>query len=95
MDVSIIIVNYNTKDILCDCLRSIYNNNTVGIDFEIIVSDNGSSDGSQEMIRSNFPQVILIENNANLGFGAANNRGRAISICSKKTKSYFFKLLAL
>lgn len=74
MDVSIIIVNYNTRDLLRDCLQSVYQH-TQGIDFEVIVSDNGSEDGSQDMIRALFPDVILMENNANLGFGAANNRG--------------------
>ncbi len=78
MDVSIIIVNYNTKDILYNCLTSIYKH-TQNLNFEIIVSDNGSTDGSIEMIKHNFPQVILIENNANLGFGAANNRGLKIA----------------
>jgi GT2 family glycosyltransferase len=47
--------------------------------FEVIVSDNGSSDGSQDMVKSRFPDVILIENNKNLGFGAANNKGLAIA----------------
>ena len=78
MDVSIIIVNYNTKQLLADCLNSIYEQ-TRDIDFEVIVSDNGSTDGSIEMLKQGFPQVILIENNANLGFGAANNRGLSIA----------------
>lgn len=78
MDVSIIIVNYNTKQLLADCLKSIYEQ-TKDISFEVIVSDNGSKDGSIEMLKADFPQVILIENNANLGFGAANNRGLAIA----------------
>ena len=43
--------------------------------FEVIVSDNGSADGSVEMVRREFPQVVLVENKANLGFGTANNRG--------------------
>lgn len=73
MDVSIIIVNYNTKDITRDCLNSIYEK-TAGIEYEVFVSDNGSTDGSVEMMRAEFPQVHLIENKANLGFGAANNR---------------------
>lgn len=77
-DVSVIIVNYNTKQLLKDCLTSIYEK-TDGIDFEVIVSDNGSHDGSAEMCRECFPQVRLIENNANLGFGAANNRGLAVA----------------
>lgn len=78
MDVSIIIVNYNTKDLIKNCINSIYKH-TKDVDFEIIVSDNGSVDGSVEMIKSEFPNVILIENNANLGFGAANNRGLKIA----------------
>lgn len=78
MDVSIIIVNYNTKELTRNCLKSIYEH-TYDIDFEVIVSDNGSIDGSIEMIRTEFPQIILIENKANLGFGAANNRGLKIA----------------
>ena len=78
MDVSIIIVNYNTCTLVHNCLKSIFEQ-TKGIDFEVIVSDNGSKDGSIEMIKQYFPQVILIENNANLGFGAANNRGLKIA----------------
>ena len=73
-DVSIIIVNYNTMDLTRNCLKSVFEQ-TKDISFEVIVSDNGSNDGSIEMIKSEFPQVVLIENNANLGFGAANNRG--------------------
>lgn len=73
MDVSIIIVSYNTKKLLENCLVSVYKN-TAGIDFEVIVSDNGSTDGSVEMLREKFPRVLLVENGENLGFGAANNR---------------------
>ena len=78
MDVSIIIVNYNTKELTRNCLKSVFDQ-TKNISFEVIVSDNGSNDGSVEMIKSEFPKVILIENNANLGFGAANNRGLKIA----------------
>lgn len=78
MDVSIIIVNYNTREITKNCLKSVYEK-TREINFEVIVSDNGSKDGSQDMIRTEFPQVILIENNANLGFGTANNRALAVA----------------
>lgn len=78
MDVSIIIVNYNTKQLISNCINSIYKY-TKDIEFEIIVSDNGSKDGSIEMIKATFPNVILIENNENLGFGAANNRGLKIA----------------
>lgn len=78
MDVSVIIVNYNTKELTKNCIKSIYEK-TKNIDFEVIVSDNGSTDGSQEMIKKEFPKVILIENNQNLGFGAANNKGLKIA----------------
>lgn len=74
MDVSIIIVNYNTKDLLEDCLNSIYKH-TVDLKFEIIVVDNASADSSQEFIKSVFPKVVLIESETNLGFGRANNLG--------------------
>lgn len=78
MDVSIIIVNYNTKILILDCIKSIYEK-TQGINFEIIVSDNGSTDGSIEMLKKEFPNVILLENKENLGFGKANNRGLKIA----------------
>ena len=74
VDVSIILVNYNTRGLLKQCILSILNM-TKGINIEIIVSDNDSTDGSAEMIKIEFPTVILIENKANLGFGRANNIG--------------------
>lgn len=86
MDVSIIIVNYNTCELLKNCIASVYEH-TKEIKFEIIVSDNGSKDNSISMLKENFPQVILIENNENLGFGKANNR--ALKIASGK---YIFYL---
>jgi GT2 family glycosyltransferase len=74
MDVSIIVVNYNTKDLLGNCVKSIYKF-THNLEFEIIVVDNASVDGSQEFLKSNFPNVVLIESKTNLGFGKANNLG--------------------
>jgi len=74
MDVSIIIVSYNTKDLLKQCIESIFAK-TQGIKFEIIVIDNASSDGSQYMVKEVFPEVILVESQENLGFGRANNLG--------------------
>jgi GT2 family glycosyltransferase len=78
MDISVIIVNYNTKDFLYNCLSSIYRH-TKGLDFEIIVSDNGSTDGSLEMLKEHFPGVRIIATGRNIGFGAANNRGLEIA----------------
>lgn len=74
MDLSIIIVNWNTKKLLIDCLKSVFKF-TKGIKFEVIVVDNGSTDGSKAGVRKHFPQVHLIENKANLGFTKANNQG--------------------
>lgn len=76
LDVSIIIVNWNTRDVLRDCLRSVYDQ-TRGIAFEVIVVDNASSDGSVAMVRREFPEVTVIENPENVGFAAANNQGMA------------------
>jgi len=61
-----------------DCLRSIYEG-THSTDFEVIVSDNGSTDGSVEFIREHFPQARVIENRANLRFARGNNVGIAAS----------------
>ena len=74
IEVSVVIVSFNTCDLLRNCLRSVFEH-TADVSFEVIVSDNGSTDGSVEMVRNEFPQVVLVENKANLGFGTANNRG--------------------
>ncbi len=72
MDISFIIVNWNTKDLLLECLASIYQ--TVNeIAFEIWVVDNGSSDGSVAAVKEKYPHIQIIENRTNLGFAAANN----------------------
>lgn len=74
IDLSVIIVNWNTKKLLEDCLRSVYRF-TKGISFEVIVVDNGSEDGSPEIVSKKFPKTKLIENSDNLGFTKANNQG--------------------
>jgi GT2 family glycosyltransferase len=74
MDISVIIVNWNTKEIIQTCLDSVYR--TMGnIVFEIIVVDNASSDGSLAILEERYPQVVKISNQKNKGFGAANNQG--------------------
>ncbi|MCR5763752.1 MAG: glycosyltransferase family 2 protein [Treponema sp.] len=73
VDVSIIIVNYNTKDLLHNCLSSLFEH-TKDIEFEVFVSDNASTDGSLDMVKKDFPSVIVIDNKKNLGFGTANNK---------------------
>lgn len=72
MDVSVILVSYNTKELTRDCLKSLYQY-TYDIEFEVFVVDNNSQDGSCEMIEQEFQQVKLIKNPDNKGFGAANN----------------------
>ncbi len=74
MDLSIIIVNYNVKEFLQNLIHSI-EKASANITKEIIVVDNASDDGSVEFIKSNYPQINLIVNNSNLGFGKANNLG--------------------
>jgi GT2 family glycosyltransferase len=77
MDISIIIVTWNTKDLLQKCLDSIYK--TIhDITFEIIVIDNASEDDTLVMLKGKFPHITLIKNSRNLGFGAANNQGLRI-----------------
>ena len=72
MDLSIIIVNWNTRDMLRACLSSLQAA-TEGLTTEILVVDNASSDGSTAMMVEEFPQVLLIESGGNLGFSRANN----------------------
>lgn len=74
MDLSIIIVSYNGKQHLLKCLDSIFKF-TSGINFEVIVVDNASQDGSADLVRKDFPQVKLYGLQNNLGFGKANNLG--------------------
>jgi len=73
MDVSIVIVNWNTKKLLLDCLASIHGA-IKGVSYEIFLVDNASSDGSVAAVRVDYPDVIVIENESNLGFAAANNK---------------------
>ena len=73
MKLSIIIVNYNVKYFIEQCLHSVYKA-LKDIDAEIIVVDNNSVDGSCTVIKEKFPNVKLIENKINLGFSKANNQ---------------------
>ncbi len=74
--VSIVIVSYNTRDILRDCLRSVYAQTT--IPFEIIVVDNVSHDGTVTMLKEEFPEVHVVANTENVGFTKGNNQGIAL-----------------
>jgi GT2 family glycosyltransferase len=74
LKLSIIILCWNDLKVIGDCLRSIYAT-TRSTEFEVIVADNGSTDGSIEFIRANYPQAQVIENGKNLRFAKANNVG--------------------
>lgn len=74
IDLSIVIVNWNAKELLRRCLESMYEG-TRGIAFEVLVVDNASRDGSPQMVRHSFPQVRFIGNEENAGFARACNQG--------------------
>lgn len=72
IELSVVVVNWNTRDLLADCLASVYAG--VGdLSVEVIVLDNASTDASATMVRERFPWVRLIENRENLGFAGGNN----------------------
>ncbi len=73
MDISIIVVSFNTKQLLLDCLASIFET-IKEISFEVWVVDNNSTDGTLEAIREKYPALNIIKNKENLGFAAANNQ---------------------
>ena len=78
MKLSIIIVNYNVKHFLEQCLKSV-EKALISLDSEVIVVDNNSVDGSVKMIKDKFPTVKLIANNQNTGFSVANNQAIAVA----------------
>ena len=84
VDLAILIISYNTRELLRNCLNSLYQK-TEGIRFEVMVVDNSSSDNSAG-IRKEFPQVKLIENRENLGFARANNQA------IKRSRARYFLL---
>lgn len=85
MDVSVIIVNYNTVSMTLQCVESIFKYSR-SLTFEIIVIDNNSTDNSCAIIKKEFSEVIIISNSENVGFGRANNLG----IANAKGKYLFF-----
>jgi O-antigen biosynthesis protein len=78
MDLSVIIVNYNVRYFLEQCLQSVFKS-AKNLELEVFVVDNNSVDGSVEMVRERFPQVKLIDNKENLGFSKANNQAIRLS----------------
>ncbi len=85
-DVSVIIVSFNTREVLRQCLQSVLDDSS-GIAAEILVVDNSSSDGSPEMIEQDFPQVRVIRSAINLGFGEGNN------VALREARGRYFVLL--
>jgi len=89
IDISVVIVSYNTREFTLQCLNSVFSQNHVK--YEVFVVDNASSDGSVTEIAKNFPGVSLIKNKENKGFAAANNqaiklaRGRYILLLNSDT----------
>ena len=90
-DLSILIVNWNSKDLLRECLASLYRE-TNGLRFEVIVVDNASFDGVAEMVAAEFPEVRFIQSETNLGFARANNlafkfsTGKAVLLLNPDTE---------
>ena len=75
-DVSVCIANWNCIELLRRCLQSLFNQ-PQGVTFEVVVADNGSTDGAADMVAAEFPQVVLIRNAENRGFARANNQAAA------------------
>jgi hypothetical protein len=92
MDLSIVIVGWNTREMLAQCLASVFATLPRDLEVEILVVDNASTDGSATMVREQFPQVHLIENSENVGFARANNqairqsRGRYLILLNSDTE---------
>jgi GT2 family glycosyltransferase len=84
--VSIIIVNYKTKKLIRDCLKSLYLYSS-DFDLEVIIVDNNSNDNIKDMLSFEFPSVKYIQNKVNVGFGAANN------VAIKQAKGKYLFLL--
>lgn len=90
LDLTIIIVSYNTREMTVECIRSVFRE-TSSVRYEMIVLDNASIDGSADAIRTNFPDVKLIASSENLGFAKANNlcatraRGRRLLLLNPDT----------
>ncbi|MBM2826578.1 MAG: putative glycosyltransferase [Dehalococcoidia bacterium] len=82
MDLSVVIVSYNTRELLRQCLSSLVGcleTTSYRLECEVFVVDNASRDGSPEMVTESFPQVKLLALNNNLGFSRANNMNCSVS----------------
>ena len=75
LDVGVVIVNYNTKALLEQCLHSLYDSDQGDVQFDVVIVDNNSTDGSAAMVREKFPEATLIVSEVNGGYAYANNIG--------------------
>src|SRR5262249_36776135 len=80
-DIGIVIISWNTRNLLRKCLHSVFEN-SAGLKLQIFIVDNASTDSSAEMVREEFPEVTLIENPTNVGFARANNQ--VLPICASE-----------
>lgn len=101
LDLVVSIINWNTRDDLETCLRSLYEEEGHGSRYAAVVVDNASHDGSAEMVAAHFPQAVLVRNRENRGFGAANNqvlksvRSRYVLLLNPDTQTHPGALTAL
>ncbi len=82
MDVSIVIVSYNVREYIISCIQSIYKHSQSNYNFEIVIVDNNSKDGTTDSLIKDFPKISLINNKHNVGFSSAINQG--VKICQGK-----------
>lgn len=78
-ELAVIIVSYNTQELLDNCLASVYKAAKPKGGLQVIVVDNNSKDGSAGLVKDKYPQAVLIKNKQNVGFAKANNQGVALS----------------
>src|SRR5947209_20073925 len=76
IDVTVCIANWNCRELLRACLESLHDR-PQGVTVETVVADNGSADGAADMVAEEFPEVVLVRNEKNLGFARANNQAAA------------------
>ncbi len=88
-DIAVIVVNWNAREDLRHCLESLFAVPTPGVEFAVWVVDNASTDGSAEMVASEFPHAHLRVNTENLGFSKANNQAIAEALAETDTRSVF------